>query len=80
VLPPEDKERVAQVLEDDAEVMSDAQLAELLADEPREIRGEITSINTDARDRALQVALLVPLLAGLLGLANSVRMRRAATA
>ena len=76
VLPPADKEHVANVLEDDAEVMSDAQLSKLLADEPRDVREEIISINTDARHRALQVALLVPLLAGLLGLGNSLRMRR----
>jgi MFS family permease len=76
VLPPADKQRVADVLESDAEIMSDAQLAELLADEPRDVRAEIISINTDARHRALQVALLVPLLAGLLGLGNSFRMRR----
>ena len=80
VLPAQDKQRVAEVLEDDAEVMSDAQLGELLADEPRDVRAEIISINTDARHRALQIALLVPLLAGLLGLVNSVRMRRTATA
>jgi EmrB/QacA subfamily drug resistance transporter len=80
VLPAEDKQRVAEVLEDDAEVMSDAQLVELLADEPSDVRAEILGINNDARHRALQVALLVPLLAGLLGLANAVRMRRAATA
>ena len=76
VLPPDDKERVANVLEDDAEVMSNAELGKLLADEPRDVREEIISINTDARHRALQVALLVPLLAGLLGLGNSLRMRR----
>jgi hypothetical protein len=33
-------------------------------------------INTDARPRALQVALLVPLVAGLVGLVNSFRMVR----
>ena len=33
-------------------------------------------INAEARDRALQVALLVPLLAGLVGLLSSLRMRR----
>ena len=80
VLPAQDKQRVAEVLEDDAEIMSDAQLGELLADEPRDVRDEIISINTDARHRALQIALLIPLLAGLLGLGNSVRMRRTATA
>ena len=45
VLPPADKEHIADVLEDDAQVMSDAQLQELLADEPEEIQDEIISIN-----------------------------------
>ena len=34
------------------------------------------AINDDARDLSLQIALLVPLLAGLLGLVNSFRMLR----
>ncbi len=76
VLPPEDKEQVATVLEDDAEVMSNTQLEEQLADEPPEIQDEIIRINTDARPIALQVALLVPLIAGLLGLGVSFRMMR----
>jgi EmrB/QacA subfamily drug resistance transporter len=76
VLPAADKEHVAQVLEDDAEVMSDAQLEELLAGEPEEIREEILSINDDARDLALQVALLVTLLAAVVGLGISFRMVR----
>jgi len=76
VLPPAEQQRIADVLEDDAEVMSNTQLAELLADEPPEIREEIISINTDARPRALQVALLVPLLAGVVGLFVSFRMVR----
>ena len=76
VLPPADQQQVAEVLEDDAEVMSNTALEELLADEPPEIQDEIVRINTDARPIALQVALLVPLLAGLLGLLNSFRMMR----
>jgi hypothetical protein len=76
VLPPADKERVAQVLEDDAQVMSDAQLEELLAGQPEDIQDEIISINTDARDLALQVALLITLVAALVGLANAFRMMR----
>ena len=76
VLPPADQERIAQVLEDDAQVMSDTQLTALLEDQPDAIRTEILSINDDARDRALQVALLVPVLAGLLGLVNAFRMMR----
>ena len=40
------------------------------------VQNEIISINTKARHRALQVALLIPLLAGLIGLFNSFRMMR----
>jgi LPXTG-motif cell wall-anchored protein len=80
VLPAADKQRVADVLEDDAEVMSNTQLAELLADEPPEVRAEIVRINTDTRPLALQVALLVPILAGLAGIVQASRMRRTADA
>jgi predicted MFS family arabinose efflux permease len=76
VLPSAQKEQVAQVLEDDAEVMSNTQLEQLLADEPPEVSAEIIRINTDARPLALQIALLIPVLAGLLGLANSFRMAK----
>ena len=76
VLPPADKEHIADVLEDDAQVMSNAQFQELLADEPEEIQDEIISINEDARSLSLQVALLIPLLAALIGLFNSFRMMR----
>jgi EmrB/QacA subfamily drug resistance transporter len=76
VLPPPEQERVAMALEEDAEVMSNSQLTELLKDEPPQIQAEIIRINTEARPIALQVALLVPILAGLLGLLNSFRMSR----
>ena len=64
------------MLEDDAQVMSDAQLTELLAGEPKDVQAEILSINTDARHLALQVALLVTLLAALVGLVLAFRMMR----
>ena len=76
VLPPADKEQVAQVLEDDAQVMSDARLEEQLAGQPPEIQEEIVRINEEARPQALQIALLVPLLAAVLGLFFSFRMMR----
>jgi EmrB/QacA subfamily drug resistance transporter len=76
VLPPTDKERVAVALEEDAELMSNTQLVQLLEDEPPPIQAEIVRINTEARHLALQVALLVPIIAGLLGLFNSFRMSR----
>ena len=76
VLPAAEQEQVAQALEDDAEVMSNTKLEEQLAEQPPEIRAEIIKINTDVRPLALQVALLVPILAGLLGLLNGFRMMR----
>ena len=76
VIPPAQQQQIADVLEDDAEVMSNTQLEQLLADEPDDVQAEILRINNDARDRSLQVALLVPVLASLLGLANGFRMRR----
>ena len=79
MLAPDQQDRVAEVLEDDAQVMSDTQLTELLSEQPDEIQDEILSINDDARDRALQVALLVPVLASLIGLGNSFRMMRLRT-
>jgi EmrB/QacA subfamily drug resistance transporter len=76
VLPPAAQQQVADALEEDAEVLSNTQLQAQLAEQPPEIRAEIIHINTDARHRALQVALLVPILAGLLGFLNGFRMMR----
>jgi hypothetical protein len=76
VLSPAEQTRVAQVLEENAQVMSNTRLDELLANQTPAVRAEIIRINTEARPVALQVALLIPLLAGLLGLLNSIRMRR----
>ncbi len=76
VLPPAQKQQVAQVLEENAELMTNTQLEQLLVNQPAEIRDEIIRINTVARPIALQVALLIPLLAGLVGLVNSFRMMR----
>ncbi len=76
VFSPAEQEQVAQALEDDAEVMSNTQLEELLVGQPQEIQDEIIRINTDARPLALQVALLVPILAAVIGLLNSFRMMR----
>jgi hypothetical protein len=76
VLPPADQQRVAAALEHNAQVMTNTELTRLLAGEPPLVREEIVRINTEARPIALQVALLVPLLAGLAGTANSLRMTR----
>jgi EmrB/QacA subfamily drug resistance transporter len=76
VIPPAQQQQIADALEEDAEVMSNAQLEPLLAGEPPDVQDEILRINDEARDRSLQVALLVPVLASLLGLLTAVRMRR----
>jgi hypothetical protein len=76
VLPVDAQEQVAEALKDDAEVMSDAQLEEQLAAQPDEISDEIVRINDEARDRGLQVAMSVPVLAGLIGFGLSFRMKR----
>jgi MFS family permease len=76
VLSPPEQQRVAEVLETDAQLMTNTGLDELLAGQPAPVREEILRINTETRPVALQVALLVPVLAGLLGLANSWRMAR----
>jgi hypothetical protein len=76
VLPPAEKQQVAMTLEEDAQVLSNTQLIPLLEGQPPEIQAEIIRINTEARPLALQVALLVPMIAGLLGLLNSFRMSR----
>jgi Major Facilitator Superfamily len=76
VLAADEKAQVATVLEDDAQVMSDAQLTELLAGQPADVQAEIVRINTDARHVALQVALLIPLLAATLGFIVALLMGR----
>jgi MFS family permease len=76
VLEPSEKQQVATVLEDDAQVMSDTQLQKLLVDHPEDIQQEIVRINTEARPLSLQVALAIPLLAALIGLISGFRMMR----
>jgi hypothetical protein len=76
VIPPGQQEQIAQVLEEDAQVLSNTQLDALLDDEPEDVRAQVLRINSEARDVSLQVALLVPVLASLVGLVNSFRMSR----
>jgi MFS family permease len=76
VLTPDQQVQVAQALEEDAQIMSNTQLEAQLAGQTPEVQAEIIRINTDARHIALQIALLVPLVAALLGFLNSFRMVR----
>ncbi|HVI35362.1 MAG TPA: MFS transporter, partial [Gaiellales bacterium] len=76
VLSPVEQQRVADVLDEDAQLMSNTGLEELLAGQPAPVQDEIIRINTDTRPLSLQIALTIPIAAGLLGLANSFRMAR----
>jgi EmrB/QacA subfamily drug resistance transporter len=76
VIPPAQQQQIAAALEEDAEVMSNTQLEEQITGQAPEVEAEVVAINDDARNLSLQIALLVPLLAGLLGLGNSFRMLR----
>ena len=75
-IPPDQQHQIAAEMETDAEIMSNTQLQHQIADQPEAVQDAVLSINTDARNRSLQFALLVPAIAGLLGLGNSLRMRR----
>jgi len=76
VLSPAEQQQVSNALEHDAEVMRNTQLQKQIADQPPATQAEIISINTDARHVALQVALLVPFVAALIGLFDAFRMVR----
>jgi Na+/melibiose symporter-like transporter len=78
VLTPAQQDHVADRLEQNAEVLTNTELEKLLAHQTPAVQKEILRINTDARPVALQIALLVPLIAGLLGLVNGFRMTRLA--
>ena len=76
IIPPAQQEQIAAALEDDAEVMSNTRLEQQITGQPVAVEAEVLAINNDARNLSLQIALLIPLLAGLLGLLNSFRMLR----
>lgn len=76
VIPAPQQQQIYTTLEADAEIMSDSQLQNQISDEPTVIQSEVLSINNQARDRALQVALLVPITAGIIGVINAFRMTR----
>jgi hypothetical protein len=70
------QQQVATALQHDAEVVSNTQLTQQLSGQSPATRDEIIRINTEARHKALQVSLLIPLVAAVLGLAASFRMKR----
>ena len=76
VIPATQQQQISSYLEHDAEIMSNTQLQQQISDEPKAIQDEILAINAHARNLSLQIALLIPVLASLLGVVNSFRMLR----
>jgi EmrB/QacA subfamily drug resistance transporter len=76
VLTPAQQEQVADGLERNAEVMTNTELELLLEGQPPDVQDEILRINEEVRPIALQIALLVPLVAALLGLLAGFLMTR----
>jgi MFS family permease len=76
VLTSAEQQQVSKALEKNAEVMTNTHLDDLLDGQPADVKAEILHINTKARPKALQIALLIPLLAALLGLFTGFRMTR----
>jgi EmrB/QacA subfamily drug resistance transporter len=76
VIPAAQQQQISQTLERDAEIMSTTALDQKITGQPPEVEAAVLAINDEARSRSLQAALLIPLLASLLGLANSFRMLR----
>lgn len=76
VIPEDQKQTIATAMENNAQIVSDTQLQTIVADEPPAVQADIIAINDQARARALQVAMLIPVLACLLGFVNAFRMVR----
>ncbi len=76
VIPSAQKQQISSELESSAEVVSNSQLQTSIAHEPQDVQNEILHINKTATHRALQIALLVPLLAAAIGAVNAFRMER----
>ena len=76
VIPDDQKQTISTALEDNAQIVSDTQLQTMLEDEPPAVQAEIIAINDQARALSLQIAMLIPVLACLLGFINAFRMVR----
>ncbi len=76
VIPSAEKQQIAKTLETDAQILSDSQLQQQISGQPEAVQQEVLGINAQARDRSLQIALLVPILAGAIGVLNSFKMMK----
>lgn len=76
VIPDGQKANLSAAMESDAELLTDSQVQSAVSDQPAAVQNEVLAINDRARATALQVAMLIPVLACAVGLVNAIRMRR----
>ncbi len=74
IIPAAQKQQIADHMETSAEVVSNSQLQTDISDQPQDVQAEVLAINKTATHRALQVALLVPLIAAAIGAMNAFKM------
>lgn len=76
IIPEEQKTLIAAHMEESAEVVSNEQLQQSISNEPEAVQQEVLDINEKATHRALQIALIVPFAAALIGTINAFRMQK----
>lgn len=79
IIPDQQKQQISQYLDESAEVVSNSQLRSSIENQPQDIQSEVLDINRNATHRALQVALLVPIAAAIVGTINAFRMNKLPT-
>jgi MFS family permease len=72
VLSPDEKQELNTALQGSVSAVSDAQVEEALEGHPQAVVDEVTRINSEARDRALGLALAAVGLVGLVGLGAAI--------
>ncbi len=76
VIPADQQHQISTVMEEDAQVMSNSQLQGQIADQSQDVQDEVLNINKEARSRSLQVALMIPIIAGVIGIFKSFSMMK----
>ncbi len=76
VIPNNQKQQIAQHLETRAEVVSNSQLQSSINNQPQNVQNAVLEINKTATHRALQFALLIPLVAAVYGTFNAFKMEK----
>jgi len=76
VIPSAQQQQISTILENNAEVVSNTHLESEITKQSASVEQAILDINETATHRALQVAMLVPIVAALIGTFNSFRMQK----